>query len=150
MGDHPRYCRRPSMTELHWWSIFKVSGIRPVGRPVGRQVADNNNTTLWLHLASWNLLDSQLRNLPEHNKPSILQRNFRTYSPVNTLLDALGPLQLPRPFKTPLDPLGLFKTLLNPPTPSKALPDPTFPSRPSKTLQKILNHPKPHLTILHP
>ena len=61
------------MTEPHWWCIFKVwlgsdqyklryrpSNIEVVGRSVGQPVPDNNSTTLWLHHASWNLLDSQL------------------------------------------------------------------------------------------
>ena len=33
---------------------------RPAGQPAWRAVPDNNITTLWLHLASWNLLDFQL------------------------------------------------------------------------------------------
>ena len=40
------------------------------GRVVGRPVPDNNITTLWLHLASWNLLDFQL-NWKSKMEPSV-------------------------------------------------------------------------------
>ena len=55
-------------TKFQWKLEYRSSNIevvggsvgRLVGRSVGRPVPDNNNTTLWLHLASWHLLDSKL------------------------------------------------------------------------------------------
>ena len=50
-------------TKFQWKLGYRSSNIEvvgwSVGRPAGRPVPDNNNTTLWLHLASWHLLDSQ-------------------------------------------------------------------------------------------
>ena len=48
--------RTPNIDDVGW-----LAGHRLAGRTIGMPVPDNDNTTtLWLHLASWNLPDFQL------------------------------------------------------------------------------------------
>ena len=60
------------VTKIYIWGLVRIWSVKAeiedlkhwggqvVGRPAGWPVPDDFNTTLWLHLASWNLLDSQL------------------------------------------------------------------------------------------